>query len=87
MEISSTTVAYAVTGKTVNRGGSCEMAKWTSCVRKKDSSVCFGRESRKKNRQHRGSSKEITVGKAVVQLRKQEITVLDNNAIRLQVIF
>ena len=35
----------------------------------------------------RGSSKGITAGKAVVQLQKQEITVLDNNAIRLQVSF
>ena len=37
--------------------------------RKKDSSGCFGQEPRKKNRQHRGSSKGITVGKAVVQLQ------------------
>ena len=29
----------------------------------------------------------MTVGKAVVQLQKQEITVSDNNAIRLQVIY
>ena len=36
LEISSTTVAYAVTGKRVNRGGGCEMAKWTSCERKRD---------------------------------------------------
>ena len=55
--------------------------------RKKDSGGCFGQESRKKNQHHRGSSKEITLGRVVVQLRKQEITVSDNNAIGLQIFF
>ena len=37
LEISSSTATCAVTGKGVNRGGGCEMAKWTACERKKDS--------------------------------------------------
>ena len=37
LEISSNTVTCTVTGKRVNRGGGCEMAKWTPCKRKKDS--------------------------------------------------
>ena len=74
-----------MTGKRVIRGGgcTCEMAKWTPCERKRDSLGCFGQESRKENQQHRGSSNGMTVGKAVVQLQKQEITVLENIAIRL----
>ena len=37
LEISSSTVTCTVPGKRVNRGGGCEMAKWTPCKRKKDS--------------------------------------------------
>ena len=37
LEVSPNTVTCAVTGKKVNRGGGCEMAKWTPCKRKKDS--------------------------------------------------
>ena len=37
LEISSNTVTCAVTGKKVNRGGGCEMAKWTPSKRNKDS--------------------------------------------------
>ena len=72
LEISSNTVTCTVTRKRVNRGDGCEMAKWTPCKRKKDSWACFGQESRKENRQHRGSSKGITVGKSVVQLQSKK---------------
>ena len=87
LKISLNTVTCTVTGKRENRGGGCEMAKWTPCERKEVSWGCFGQESRKQNRQHRGGSKGITVGKAVVQQQKQELTVLDNNAICFQVFF
>ena len=72
LEISSNIVTCTVTGKKVNRGGGCKMAKWMLCKRKKDSWGCFGQEPRKENQQHRGSSKGITVGKAVVQLRSKK---------------
>ena len=37
LKISSNTVTCTVTGKRENRGGGCEMAKWTPCERKEDS--------------------------------------------------
>ena len=52
------------------------MPKLIHCERKKDSYGRFGMESIKAAK---GSSKGITTGKAVVQLRKQE-----NNCFRLQ---
>ena len=63
-------VAYAVTGKIVNRDGSCEMAKWMSRERKKDSSGCFGQESRKKNRQHRVKQQRNNSGERCSSAKK-----------------
>ena len=54
------------------------VVKWLSGRLAKERKIvsrgCFGQELRKENRQHRGSSKGTTVGKAAVQLQKQEIT-------------
>ena len=37
--ISSNTVTCAVTGKRVNRGAGCEMAKWTPCKNAKERKI------------------------------------------------